>query len=117
VGNSVVGGVYYATEWSGGRVLNLGVGQAGGVNDIGQVVGKSGGVATEWTGGSVITLGTLQGTTSSAAYGINNVGQIVGYSIVGGVEFATRGAAVKSSTSEACQDIRIVRPTALTTSV
>src|ERR1700733_2702057 len=57
VGNSVVGGVEYATEWSGGRVFNLGVGLAAGVNDIGQVVGQSGGVATEWSDGSVIKLG------------------------------------------------------------
>ena len=90
---------YYATEWSGGKVINLG-GMPGstssvaeGINNAGQAVGVSivRGVdyATEWSGGKVINLGGLPGSTFSAAYGINNAGQAVGESIVGGVAYAT----------------------------
>jgi probable HAF family extracellular repeat protein len=72
----------YATEWSGGSIINL-VGlpgfdssQASGINNAGQVVGDSTfffGIgsgtehATEWSGGSVINLGGLPGSTDSAA--------------------------------------------------
>jgi uncharacterized membrane protein len=46
-----------ATEWSGGKVINLPgltISQAYGINDAGQVVGFSGGIrATEWSGGKV----------------------------------------------------------------
>jgi len=82
-----------ATEWSGGKVINLGLGGANAINDVGQVVGESNGAmggvsATEWSGGSVIDLGGLPGSLNSAAYGINDTGEAVGYSIVGGVQYA-----------------------------
>jgi uncharacterized membrane protein len=94
VGYSVVGGIFYATEWSGDSVINLGglpgsgLSQALGINDAGQAVGFSivGGVAyaTEWSGGSVINLGGLPGfRTESFAYGINDAGQAVGFSDIG----------------------------------
>jgi uncharacterized membrane protein len=85
-----------ATEWSGGRVINLGGlpgstdSEAFGVNDAGQAVGDSvvGGVAiaTEWTGGGVINLGLLPGSTGSEALSVNDAGQVAGWSFVGEVE-------------------------------
>ena len=52
VGYSVVGGVSYATEWSGGEVINLGAlpdfstsSVAYGINSAGQIVGVSDGPA------------------------------------------------------------------------
>jgi uncharacterized membrane protein len=52
-----------ATEWSDGGVIKLG-GLPGStdsgalaINNVGQVVGVSGGEAVEWSGGSVIDLG------------------------------------------------------------
>src|SRR5271166_5315718 len=61
VGVSEVGGSYYATEWSGGKIINLGglpgstYSSASGIINAGQVVGVSevGGsyYATEWSGG------------------------------------------------------------------
>ena len=45
VGASIVGGVEYATEWSGGSIINLGkltgstFSAAYGINDAGQIVG------------------------------------------------------------------------------
>ena len=96
MGVSVVGGVEYATEWSGGSVINLGNLQgsfAEDINDAGQVVGATlAGAAIEWSGGSIIDLGNPAGSTDSTASGINNAGQIVGwseYSSNGGTIFAT----------------------------
>jgi probable HAF family extracellular repeat protein len=90
---------FVATEWSDGKVINLG-GLPGStfsvptsINGSGKVVGGSvvggGYVATEWSGGSVINLGGLPGSTQSYAFGINDAGMVVGYSVVGGVEVAT----------------------------
>jgi uncharacterized membrane protein len=77
-----------ATEWSGGRVLNLGglpgsvFSAATDINDPGQAVGRSFVGATqyavEWSGGDVIKLGGLPGAVSSVADGINDSGQVVG---------------------------------------
>ena len=92
MGESTVGGVEIATEWSDDTVINLGGlsgstdSQAQSINDAGRVVGESflvGGeeTATEWSGGiggSVIDLGGLSGSTSSFALGINHAGQAVG---------------------------------------
>jgi probable HAF family extracellular repeat protein len=72
-----------ATEWSNGSVINLGGlpvstnSQAFGINDVGQVVGRSDSSATEWSGGSTINLGP------GVAEGINNAGQAVGFSAIG----------------------------------
>jgi probable HAF family extracellular repeat protein len=78
----------HATEWSGGKVIDLGAlpgftgSQAVGINDRGQVVGSSFGgssqLATEWSDDSVINLGTLG--TGSIAYDINDAGLAVGIS-------------------------------------
>jgi probable HAF family extracellular repeat protein len=96
VGYSVVGGLQYATEWSGGDVIDLGLlpgatsSAALGINKAGLTVGYNiiGGVsyATEWSGGvagSIINLGPGQ------ALGINAAGQAVGWSVVDGVQSAT----------------------------
>ena len=99
VGYSEVGGVNYATEWSGGSVINLGglpgstSSSAYSINDAGQAVGvslvaASTGYAVEWSGGNVIDLGGLPGSTFSGADGINDAGQVVGDSEVGGVDYA-----------------------------
>jgi uncharacterized membrane protein len=91
--SSFSNGDQFATEWSDGRVIDLGPGLAYSINDAGQAVGVSdiGGfaVATEWSGGSVIDLGGLPGSTSSEALSINNTGQMVGISFVGSTQFAT----------------------------
>jgi probable HAF family extracellular repeat protein len=92
VGQSLVGGVFYATEWSGGSVIELGGlpgstdSGAAGINDAGQVVGFSvvdgtDVFAIEWDGGSVINLGGLPGSVDSSASAINNAGQVVGSSL------------------------------------
>ena len=78
VGYSVVGGVSHAIEWSGGTFMDLGVGQAFGINDLGQVVGSQGSIAVEWSGGGVIPLAQLPGYQGSQAASINDLGQIVG---------------------------------------
>jgi hypothetical protein len=82
VGYSYGGGDPYATEWTGGSIVNLGVGEAFGINDAGQevgygvcaVVGGYTGCAAEFSGGSTINLG------GSIAYGINDAGQAAGVS-------------------------------------
>jgi uncharacterized membrane protein len=88
VGYSFVGGVTYATEWSGDSVIKLGglpgatLSAASSINDSGQAVGASyvGGVefATEWSGGSAIKLGSLPGAFGSDVRSINDSGQAVG---------------------------------------
>src|SRR5574337_1243148 len=80
----------YATEWSGGSVINLdglpgaSDSAAGAINDAGQIVGISdvGNFthAVEWSGGQVIDLGGLPGSTNSSASAINDTGQAVGVS-------------------------------------
>jgi uncharacterized membrane protein len=79
-----------ATEWSNGRVIDLGGlpssygygSVADSINDAGQVVGytfvSGPEVATEWSGGHVILLGALPGRNNSAAESINAAGQAVG---------------------------------------
>ena len=89
VGSSDVGGTWYATEWSGGSVTNLGPGFAYAINDAGAVVGLSAGYAAEWSGGSVINLGGLPESTGSEALAINASGQVAGFSIVNDVLYAT----------------------------
>jgi probable HAF family extracellular repeat protein len=87
VGFSIVGGLFLATEWSGGSVINLvnlpgsTNSVASGINASGQAVGASefGGVevATEWSGGSVIDLGGLPGSTLiSEALSINDAKKV-----------------------------------------
>ena len=70
-----------------GVLPGIGLSEAFGINDAGQVVGVeysaagTHGYATEWSGGSVITeLGLLPGTRASDAFGINDAGQAVGVS-------------------------------------
>ena len=80
-------GAQCATEWSGGRVINLEalpgstrISAAQDINDAGQIVGISfvGGqaYATEWRGGRVINLGGLPGFTGSEALGFGDYGLI-----------------------------------------
>ena len=67
----------YAVEWSGGSVINLGPGQAYGINNIGQVVGVSYGVgAVEWSDGKVIALPGPSG--GAPPLSINDLGRLGG---------------------------------------
>ena len=107
-----------ATEWSHGKVINLGglpgsmTSAALGINDAGQAVGFSEGldtqgVATEWSHGKVINLGGLPGSDFSIANGINNAGQAVGQSRYRFTEMMpsspSSGATAKSSAWKACR--------------
>jgi uncharacterized membrane protein len=80
----------FATEWSGGSVINLGSGTASGMNNAGQAVGFNGNRALEWANGSIIKLPDFQGSIGSGALGINDMGQAVGWTFAGGFEIATR---------------------------
>lgn len=81
--NSTGIGPQYATEWNGDNIIDLGIGNAYAINDLGQVVGSNNGRATLWSGGSAIDLNTDiafggAGWTLGSAFGINDRGQIVG---------------------------------------
>ena len=91
MGESVVGLVAYAVEWSGGNVLNLGglpgseASSALSISDAGQIVGYSYNGpyypnAAEWSGGAAINLGGLPGVLVSEANSINDFGVVVGSS-------------------------------------
>jgi probable HAF family extracellular repeat protein len=56
---------------------------ANGINNLGQVVGGSGGIAVLWQNNknhTVQSLGVLSGTNWSSAFAINDLGQVVGWS-------------------------------------
>ena len=99
----------YATEWSGGSVIDLGglPGTTGsfalGINDAGQVVGYSfvGGVASTPPSGAAAASSTSAACRAARSYasGINDAGQVVGYSVVGDLPTPPSGAAAASSTS------------------
>jgi probable HAF family extracellular repeat protein len=98
VGTSFSNAQISATEWSSGKIINLGgstESRAFGINNAGQVVGVSvfsdAFLATEWSGGGAIILGVLPGFPNSQAYGINAAGQVVGisYSANGSDDVAT----------------------------
>jgi probable HAF family extracellular repeat protein len=79
-------GPQYATEWSGGHIIDLGMGNAYGINNLGQVVGTNNNRATLWSDGSAIDLTTDiafggSGWTLQTATGISDRGQIVGYGL------------------------------------
>jgi probable HAF family extracellular repeat protein len=61
------------------QFIDLGNGSAYGINNLGQVVGKSDTGVTLWSGGSTMTLAS--GGGESYAYAINDAGQIAGASI------------------------------------
>ena len=65
------------------NLTDLGQGVAFGVNNVGQVVGYSGGApnATIWNGTTPTILGSVPGQSRSIANGINDTGQVVGYSL------------------------------------
>ena len=69
-------------------VTDLGPGIAFGINDLGQVVGDSFGVATVWSGGVATPLQALPGSSGSGATGINNAGQVSGNVALNGVSQA-----------------------------
>ena len=88
----------YATEWRGGKVINLRglpgttFSTADAINNSGQVVGSSdarvGFRATERSGGKIMNLGALPGTAESLAAAINNSGQVVGNSTSASEDFS-----------------------------
>jgi uncharacterized membrane protein len=104
----------YATEWSGGSIINLG-GLSGSVGSEalsinGEAVGASffsgSAIATEWSGGvggSIINLGGLPGFTNSQANDINDAGQVVG----GAAATLSNGAAAALSTWETCRALQV----------
>ena len=81
-----------ATEWSGGKIFVLGAlpgyteSRASGINDFGQVVGRSENgadiQATEWSAGKILDLGP------GLAFGINDFGQVVGSGTGGATEWS-----------------------------
>jgi probable HAF family extracellular repeat protein len=94
VGWSAGGGAFtvHAVLWSDGRIIDLGTLPGGlhsvatGINDRGEVVGRSGTAdgtehAFVWRRGSMIDLGALPGEDFSSAEGINDRGQVVGVSL------------------------------------
>jgi probable HAF family extracellular repeat protein len=73
-------------------LTDLGLGVATGINNSGQAVLNSnvaGNHAMFWSGGTLTDLAGFPGSSGSQAQGINNDGQAVGFSIVGGSEYAT----------------------------
>jgi probable HAF family extracellular repeat protein len=82
------GGSYGAALYSNGAVIDLGslndYSVPRGINNLGQVVGRSGTTsyihAALFSNGTVTDLGAFPGLDMSEAYGINNSGQAVGYS-------------------------------------
>ncbi len=71
----------HALLYSGGTILDLGAGEALGINNGGKVVGTSfsSGHAFLYSAGTMTDLGTLPGASYSEAEGINDTSQIVGY--------------------------------------
>jgi probable HAF family extracellular repeat protein len=70
-----------ATEWSDGRIINLGQGVPADINNLDQVVGGIGNsIPLEWSGGDVINLGKPPGATGAKSLSINDAGQVVGFS-------------------------------------
>ncbi|TMD68096.1 MAG: hypothetical protein E6I84_02410 [Chloroflexi bacterium] len=71
----------HAVLYSGGAIVDLGAGDALGINDLGQVVGtsKSFGHAFLYSAGTITDLGTLPNFDFSQAQDINETEQIVGY--------------------------------------
>jgi probable HAF family extracellular repeat protein len=72
-----------AVLWSHGKLQVLGIGQATGINDLGQIAGFAsfGGGAVHgaiWSKGGVQDLGTLPGGTYSQGFAINIEGVVVG---------------------------------------
>jgi probable HAF family extracellular repeat protein len=66
--------------WEGGTMRPLGTGEdANGINDLGQVVGETGGRPCLWDGGAVEYLQVPAGYWGESARAINNFGQIVGW--------------------------------------
>jgi probable HAF family extracellular repeat protein len=86
-------GDQHAFLYSGGVMQDLGallgtsISYAQGINDSGQIVGRSGAHAFLYSGGVVQDLGTLQGGPQSTAYAINNAGQVVGDSLLPNLNF------------------------------
>jgi probable HAF family extracellular repeat protein len=83
VGNaSTHAGANHVVEWNDGKVLDLGAGQVGSINNEGQVVGSLGNSATLWENGERINLNTVLPANSGwnlfSAIDINDGGQIIG---------------------------------------
>jgi probable HAF family extracellular repeat protein len=90
---------FRAALWSRGRVIHLGdlgggYSEALGINDRGEVVGRSSRAdgssgAFLWRDGTMIDLGALTGAPRSEAFAINNRGQVLG-EINHGDDYSTR---------------------------
>jgi probable HAF family extracellular repeat protein len=124
VGVSIVDGVEFATEWSGGNIINL-EGLPGftssfaeGINDAGQVVGYSVvdgfTYATEWSDGNVVNLDP--NNSSSIALAINDTGQVVGQSNINGLGPPQSGMMAISLAWGSCHASSKARPPGSTTS-
>jgi probable HAF family extracellular repeat protein len=93
VGSAVYSGANHAFLYSGGELLDLGPGEANGLNNLGQVVGTDGSHAFLYSAGTKVDLGTFGGEYSMAL-GINDNGQAVGWAWDSQAEeraFVTRG--------------------------
>ncbi len=78
----------HATLWDGGKMRDLGTlsddsdSWAVGINDRGQIIGRSGHRAFLWENGKMTDLGVLHGGEKSRAVAVNERGQVVGFSDV-----------------------------------
>jgi probable HAF family extracellular repeat protein len=90
-------------------MLGASAGSATAINNAGEVVGQSSGLAFLYNGTMQI-LGTLPGQTASIAYGINNSGEIVGSNNSGSQAFLYDGTMQPFSRSARCPGIQIPKP-------
>jgi probable HAF family extracellular repeat protein len=98
VSQETLTGYARAVVWINDSLVNISQGReshAFGINDLGQVVGDSWGLAAGtdeafvWSNGTMQSLGSLEAGESSGACDINNNGDVVGYGYVTSLSLST----------------------------